>query len=111
MSEAPQVSTSGTYSFKAKDLQAQAKQLGDKGPPLSSDEKRRFFYSGKKSTAGILFTSPGDKKWSKIRVLINGCIDTDFGPSCIAKIMGSAREIGHREDRGDARAKEDGLQR
>ena len=75
----------GCYSFKAKDLQPQTKKLGDKGPPLHSNGDM-LFYSKKQSAAGVLFKSDG-KKWTTIRVVLNGHINSDFGPSCIAKIM------------------------
>jgi hypothetical protein len=74
----------GCYSFKAKDLSGAAKKLGDKGPPLIMGDM--LFYSKKQSAAGMLFKSDS-KKWTTIRVVLNGHINSDFGPSCIAKIM------------------------
>ena len=73
----------GRYVQKAADFQA-IQKLND-GPPLSKDGYRQFF-SKKQSSAGIFFTAL-DKKWNKIGITIRGQIDTDFGPSCIAKVM------------------------
>lgn len=66
----------GRYVQKATDFQ---------GPPLSKDGYRQFF-SKKQNSAGMFFATL-DKKWNKINITVRGQIDTDFGPSCIAKVM------------------------